>query len=401
MSFYDLTTNIFDKKYLNDNTSLLPYEQQVMIDFYGKDNELKVSSFNGEHWYKFWMMNDGTIVPVDYTHSTAVDDTFGSNNKYDDLLNSGAIRGHINSKTGEINIEYVVSPTDKQIGALKQLVIYYNIKQITINDYDAIMLKSPDYVEYLINYGPVSEKMVNEEGSSIGSISNDSSGTTEDHISYIPIKLGEKGKNNKKRKKFRFNKNNVKESVDDNIKRLHSELKINLVKLFNGKNFLLLVNHYDIWKSVFGIKKYRTVKTSVTIENFEYDIKHLYKMLINEYGNDRGNLELLIASIQNERPLGQFDVFNKFDTLYGTRIESSYESITLVFEGTVDFIYDYSESVYIDDDEILDVVEEEFGDSIKRSRKLIYPVGGKFRVGFFNKLKNLIIQDNKVENKNE
>jgi hypothetical protein len=191
----------------------------------------------------------------------------------------------------------------------------------------------------------------------------------------------------------------IMEAVSVDLKRLRSDLKKELIKLFNDEAFLLMVNHYDVWRSTLGVKNHRTAKVTVTIENSERDIQRLYGQLLREYGDDKGNLEMIIAAIQDRRPLGQFDVFNKFSNLFGTRVESVFGGITLVYEGTIDFIYDNSESVYIDDNEILDSAEEMFGKAVKRSRNLLYPVGGKFRVGFFNGLKNLI--SGKMENKDE
>lgn len=440
MNFQDIATRILDvfsKKLVKEAVSTLPEEQQVMVDYYGSNLPLKLANYEGEKWYKFWMMNDGTIIPVKFAHVNTSSEAFEGNGYYFDpyssLIESGAIRGHIDPSNNEISIEFNDLPTSGQIDSLKKLIIKYSVKKIVTDDYGTMELKSPEHLEYLITYGPVEEKKLDEDGAPAGPApAVQPTGTTEDHISYLPTRLGEKGKKLRKKKRklvkeavatstlpgiqqklvnklgvIRYESEGVDEkriveAVSVDLKRLRSDLKKELIKLFNDEAFLLMVNHYDVWRSTFGVKSHRTAKVAVTIENSERDIQRLYGQLLREYGDSKGNLEMLIAAIQDRRPLGQFDVFNKFNNLFGTRVESVFGGVTLVFEGTIDFIYDSSESVYIEDDEVLDSVEEMFGRIIKRSRKLIYPVGGKFRVGFFNGLKNLIASgDDKMENTDE
>ncbi len=243
-------------------------------------------------------------------------------------------------------------------------------------------------------------KIVEDAGPSVTPASqSDASGgtTTEDHISFIPSHMGERGKRVKKRKKKLIS---VKEAVSQDLRRLRDELKTQLDKLFSGEDFLLMENHFASWKSAFGIRGFRTHMVAVPIEDKNRGIRRIYGDLLRKYGDDKGNLEMLISAIEEGRPLGQFEVFNKFDNLFGSRVESKFSGVKLVFEETIDFIYDPSQSIYIEDPRVLDSVEEQFGGTIKRSRNVIYPIGGKFKIGFYNQLRS-VTGDSGVEDVTE
>ncbi|MHA1170438.1 MAG: hypothetical protein ACTSRU_21630 [Candidatus Hodarchaeales archaeon] len=222
-----------------------------------------------------------------------------------------------------------------------------------------------------------------------------SGSTTEDNISYLPARMGERGKPKRAKKKKERNlvherERMLREAINKDLKSLRSELKVQLNKLFDGEAFLLLGNHLSSWKATFGVSAFRTNKIAVPVENKSRGIQKIYGQLLREYGKDKGNLEMLISAIQDGRPLGQFSVFDKFDNLFGSRAESVVDGIKVIFEETIDFILDLSQSIYISDLEVLDLVEEEFKGSIKRSKNLIFPIGGKFRVGFYSHLKSVI-----------
>jgi len=184
----------------------------------------------------------------------------------------------------------------------------------------------------------------------------------------------------------------LKEAVEDDIKELRRTLKPALIEMFNEQDFASLDKTISIWRGFFSgtfITRGKEFETVITHERKGKDIQQLYGKLLRIYGDDKGNLEMLIENINDNRPLNAFDIFDKYDYLYGTRIRSVYRKVLLVFEATIDMINHSSQSIYIRDDEVLDAIEEEFK-SVKRVGNVLYPVGGVFLPSFFRALKNII-----------
>jgi hypothetical protein len=181
------------------------------------------------------------------------------------------------------------------------------------------------------------------------------------------------------------------EALEDDLSDLRKELKVELTKMFHDKEFADVKRAVDVWKSTFSPVKFKTQNVAVRCENEAHDIQKLYGDLLREYGKDKGGLEMLITAIQERRPLNQFEVFkNKFEFLYGSRVQGSHEHVKLVFEGTVNFIIDWAQSIYVSDPEVLEAVEDEFKSTIKRSKNVLYPRGGSFKPDFFMALRKKI-----------
>lgn len=433
VNFYDLATRIFDSIHNRLNESRLPDLQQKVKDYFGpatSDQMWKKSVCPGEDGIKMWVLNDGTLIWVKDIHADIPVDVMeyseeeqsrieGYNWRIladEEFIGTGAIKifYDMKSKSIEVGVSFGDEITPEQIRSIQELVRLYSSKTLVLWDKE-FKLSSYRDVSNILRGEPVKKSQVsqfhesvNEDGaapapapSSPAQSSASHGTTTEDHISYLPARVGEGGrKRRRKFKKLTGDMSMIKEALSNDMKSLRSDLKVELNKLFNGEAFLLLENHFASWKSTFGIQSLRTNKVAVPIEDKRHGIQRIYGQLIREYGNDKGNLEMLISAIQDGRPLGQFEVFNKFDNLFGSRVESKVDGVKVVFEVTIDFIYDPTQTIYIDNPEVLDSVEEQFKNVIKRSKNLLFPVGGKFKIGFYNQLRS-IIEDSTNERESE
>jgi hypothetical protein len=192
--------------------------------------------------------------------------------------------------------------------------------------------------------------------------------------------------------KGRENKNEskqLKEAVEDDMKKLRSELKLKLTEMFNKPEFISVDKIVNVWRSLFGIKSYGITKTVVLQKQKGKDIQRLYGQLLRTYGEDKGNLEMLLNDIDSNRPLNSYDSFKDFDYLYGTRIVSEVWKEQLIFEATIDMSSNVAQSIYIENDAILDAVEEQ-SKSVKRVGNVLFPVGGKFEASFLKSLKDIV-----------
>jgi hypothetical protein len=139
----------------SEAVATLPGVQQKLVDKYGESENLVNSEFPSESWLKFWLLNDGLVIPVSFTHNSTIR---ALDINYYVLMQSGALRGHIDRGAEFMAIEYQEDPTDEQIEKLKKLSVKYSVHELRANDYSrgkisSGYIKSPDHLEYLIKYG--------------------------------------------------------------------------------------------------------------------------------------------------------------------------------------------------------------------------------------------------------
>jgi hypothetical protein len=181
----------------------------------------------------------------------------------------------------------------------------------------------------------------------------------------------------------------LQEAIDAELADRRKEIEPQITRVFEEDTFRTLDKSVQMWRARFGINNNKTSDVVVAVENKRRDVRKLVGELFRNYGNDLGNLDLLIKAFRNHQPLNAFAVFKNYDYLYGTRMYSSYEGVQMVFEGTVDMSYSLGESIaIIDGDEILDELEDYGG--VRVVRNLLYPVRKTFDPDFFGYLAEVI-----------
>jgi len=186
-------------------------------------------------------------------------------------------------------------------------------------------------------------------------------------------------------------KNLLNEAMEDELGDLRNDLKPALFEMFNEQRFTSLDKTIKVWQGRFGINQIAVNKKKIiaTSAHKGKDIQRLHGELLRAYGEDKGGLEMLLSDMKSSRPLGAYDVFKKYDYLYGTRVISEFEDVTLVFEAAIDMAFMTSASIYIDDEDVLDEVEDQIV-TVKRVGNVLYPADEKFNVGFFGTLYDII-----------
>lgn len=144
--------------------------QKVMKDYYKKvlDTKLTKSTWPSTregNQYKFWLLQDGTLIPVVYSHNKTLLDA-GLNQDWFSFIKTGAVGGYINLVGDEIGITSGKKLTSKQIVRLKNLWLeYYKIGTLYVDvpqqDFNS-PVKSSKHLDYLLNYGPMDEAVATE-----------------------------------------------------------------------------------------------------------------------------------------------------------------------------------------------------------------------------------------------
>jgi len=184
------------------------------------------------------------------------------------------------------------------------------------------------------------------------------------------------------------------ETMEEEMQDLRQELRVALAHMYDEADFQKLEKAATTWKWRFGVTSYETkrkgVSVPVTFESRSKDIQKLYDRLVKVYGEDRGNLEMLVEAINKGQPLNTFKVFKGYDYLYATRIRSRYGGIDLFFEALLDNTHQMSQTIYVPKaDDLLDKMEEE-SEEIRRVRSVLYPKGGGFTSRFLRILSDAI-----------
>lgn len=192
------------------------------------------------------------------------------------------------------------------------------------------------------------------------------------------------------------------ETAEEEMEDLRRELKVSLAKVFDSSELKQMDKIVNTWKWRYPTISYDTrekLSAAISHENRKNDIQEVYARLIEAYGNDRGNLEMIIGALESGEPLNAFDILKGYDNLYGTRIKSRYEGVVMYFESLVDMSNQLTQSIHTDDDDLLAEVEEQ-SNEVKVVNSVIYPKGGVFTFRFF-KLLSDIIEDLSTEKEEE
>lgn len=142
---------------ISEAVATLPGPQKKILDKYGESYKLVKNKLWGEEgYYKFWLLNDGTLIKVG---DTQIHSDISRGAGAGDVFQSGAIRGHIDSNNHRLEFDSYDGPTEDQIETLKDLIVQYGVKRaafygLSTSAYIKSAIKSPDHFEYLVRYGP-------------------------------------------------------------------------------------------------------------------------------------------------------------------------------------------------------------------------------------------------------
>ena len=201
-----------------DGLPKMQMQTDVKKKFKASD-DLDLSSFESEsNVYKAWILNDGTVIPVDYTHGDIPfevyigDDTDGEEitdseqvqESYWEFLATGAFRMSIISNRGTFVGNSTERPTKKQIEAIKRLFKKYGCDNVLLeigDNYVESQIDSLDRLEAVIQYGkevamderrvceslpPIQQAVKDEYGSSTSLVSSTWSGE-EDWLKFMVL----------------------------------------------------------------------------------------------------------------------------------------------------------------------------------------------------------------------
>ena len=179
------------------------------------------------------------------------------------------------------------------------------------------------------------------------------------------------------------------EALDDEMDSLVKELKPTLMRAFTNPPMDDLEEDIGRYKARFGVSSYKEQRVPIAYDTKKRDLMRLYESLLEAYRDDVGSMEMLVSAFRDKTPLSAFDIFKHYDYIYGARVRSDYLGITMLMEATVDMTFVISETIYVEDQDVVDVVEADI-QSVKVVGNVIYPRGERFQGSFYRELYEII-----------
>ena len=132
---------------VQETVATLPELQKRMYKAFKVSDKLIPNVFEDD--YKFWILNDGSVIPIDTTHGQAaynvLSDLISSESEdimlqddaahaaHNEFLWSGAIRGYlIPGDSPELGVEHSGEVTDAQIKSLQRLFVKYGVRSFAV-----------------------------------------------------------------------------------------------------------------------------------------------------------------------------------------------------------------------------------------------------------------------------
>ena len=228
------------------------------------------------------------------------------------------------------------------------------------------------------------KKRVDEEGDGAVAPASTAHTTTSANIAFLPCDFP-----SRKRKKKKVVKTSEASEKEAEKKGFAKKIEDAVYDLF----VLGVVERTDEdlanWMQVMGGQNLSVIEeTLMDFNDIEDDADNAITMIVDEYIDDIGNMEMVIDALKKHKPLRAFEPFVTYDYLIGSRIRSYVKGTEVTFEAFVDMMFQPSEKITMNDKDILSKIPEYR--NIKVVGKTIYPVGDRFVPGFFKTLREII-----------
>jgi hypothetical protein len=176
----------------------------------------------------------------------------------------------------------------------------------------------------------------------------------------------------------------IKEVEETSYERLYNALAKDLRKSKNVMATMALMNH---WLHTFPTSKFvqSEEKVAIRANDFDNDVKKLVGEIRKLYGEDLGNVDILVDAIESGKALGAIE---NYDYLVGIKIQSVYEGTNLILEMQINTSMIPSQSIYVDTIGVMDELENYR--TVKALYRKVFPVGQMFEPSIFGNIKDII-----------
>ena len=190
---------------------------------------------------------------------------------------------------------------------------------------------------------------------------------------------------------FKKKKKIVDEQRSELVHNLYNKLtRVMSIDFRENKQIKRTVNLLNYWLSLFKNSQYLDVSTNVAVNLGQYDksVRDVIERIKNIYADDVGNLEMMINTIRQDRPLNSFEPWAECDSVAGVRVKSVYSGTVLILDMTVGLSMIPTQSIYIENHDVLDELDS--FRTVKVVKDMVWPMGQMFVPSIFYNIKQII-----------
>lgn len=216
--------------------------------------------------------------------------------------------------------------------------------------------------------------------------------TSSDDIAYSPQMLGVipfPGVSNWE-DRYKKRKKKMREAIDVKVQQLLVEIKNEFKTVASSSK----LTHNEYIKYFSYIKDFAPQNILINAISEDRSIDKALQLV----GEDVGELELILTSLQNRSPLNKFESFADYDNLFGCRLQSlPVKTVTFIYEGYADQNYIERETIIIGDPDVVSALQQKGLNTIRTQVQgkwaRIYPTQRYFDSNFYVTLKEIVNSD--------
>jgi hypothetical protein len=208
--------------------------------------------------------------------------------------------------------------------------------------------------------------------------------TTSDAIAFSPqmmsppIKPAPMIQTKKKRKKLG---GVLMEDINNQVELVQKDILVEFNKIIADSDLTI-----DLFVQHFGIKNNITPNNVLARYGYNLDLARLKDALPEELGEN----EMILEALQNKQTLARFKYTNEFPYLYGAKIKSVLNGVTLIYDGYIESGYNRFEQITIQDDDVIEYAEDGLS-NVKIDKNVIFPLNGRFDEQFYKELEDVVL----------
>lgn len=190
-------------------------------------------------------------------------------------------------------------------------------------------------------------------------------------------------------KKLRNRRKKMREAIDQKVVDLQIQISDNIKQRITSSQLT-----YKRYIQLFKYTRDLTSQTTmINIANPDKSIQNFQ----NSLGDDVGELELILTTLEGSKPINKFEIFSQFDSMLGCRLQSvPVKTVMFIYDGFMGNDYVERETITVSDPDVLSSLQQTgIKNKIAMGNKMskVYPIDRFFDEGFYSALYKVVHSD--------
>jgi len=183
----------------------------------------------------------------------------------------------------------------------------------------------------------------------------------------------------------------LKEASDNMFVKTVNRIEKAIMVLLTSRNVLIIDNQFATWEKLFGVNSYTVgmgvaIPYSNNIDKIKKSVSKLTRDISKYYDNSLGDMQIAAKTLESGVALNVIPVLREYPYLYGGKLNSVFKGTNMSFEAYVDRSLIITESVVVDNYDVVDTLEKE--EDVRVVGNVIFPKDKYFSRTFFRSLRD-------------